>query len=59
MRDAIQTSNVNTLQGPVSFDENGDIEDRVISIFQIHKDDKYPLDDVIHQFKYIGTAPQS
>jgi branched-chain amino acid transport system substrate-binding protein len=59
VRDAIQTSKVKTLQGPVSFDENGDIEDRVISIFQVHKDDKYPLDDVIHQFKYIGTAPQS
>jgi branched-chain amino acid transport system substrate-binding protein len=59
VRDAIQTAKVKTLQGTVSFDANGDIEDRVIAIFQVHKDDKYPLDDIIHQFKYIGVAPQA
>jgi len=43
----------------VSFDENGDITNRVISVFQIHKEDKFPLDDVLHQYKYMGVAPQS
>lgn len=59
VRDAIQTAHVKTLQGPVSFDANGDIEDRVIAVFQWHHDSKYPDDDVIHQLKYIGVAPQS
>lgn len=59
VRDAIQSGKVKTLQGVVSFDENGDIEDRVISIFQIHHDAAFPADDMIHQFKYIGVAPQS
>ena len=59
VRDAIQASHVKTLQGEVSFDDNGDITNRVISVFQIKKDDKFPLDDVLHQYKYMGVAPQS
>jgi branched-chain amino acid transport system substrate-binding protein len=59
VRDAIQTAHVKTLQGEISFDENGDVQNRVISVFRIVKDDKYPLDDVLHQYKYIGVAPQS
>ena len=59
VRDAIQNSHVKTLQGTVSFDANGDIENRVISVFQITKNDKYPLDDVLHQYKYMGVAPAS
>jgi branched-chain amino acid transport system substrate-binding protein len=59
VRDAIQSSHVNTLQGEVSFDANGDVESRVISVFQIAKNDKYPVDDVLHQYKYIGVAPAS
>ena len=58
VRDAIQASHVKTLQGEVSFDDNGDITSRVVSVFQIKKDDKYPLDDVLHQYKYMGVAPQ-
>jgi branched-chain amino acid transport system substrate-binding protein len=59
VRDAIQTVNVKTLQGPVSFDENGDIKDKVISIFQAHENKDRPLDDTDGQFKYVGVAPQS
>ena len=59
VRDAIQSSHLKTLQGEVSFDANGDITNRVISVFRIVKDDKYPLDDVLHQYKYMGVAPQS
>lgn len=59
VRDAIQDSHAKTLQGEVSFDANGDIANRVISVFQISRNDKYPLDDVLHQYKYIGVAPAS
>ena len=59
MRDAIQSAKVNTLQGVVSFDQDGDIQDRTISVFQIRKDATKPLDDFNAQFKYLGTAPQS
>jgi branched-chain amino acid transport system substrate-binding protein len=59
MRDAIQTSHVKTLQGEITFDEDGDLRNREISVFRIVRDDKYPLDDVLHQYKYLGVAPQS
>jgi branched-chain amino acid transport system substrate-binding protein len=59
VRDAIQSTHLKTLQGEISFDDNGDVTNRVISVFRIEKDDKYPLDDVLHQYKYIGVAPQS
>ena len=59
VRDAMQTSHVKTIQGEVAFDDNGDLQNRVISVFQIAKNDKYPLDEVLHQYKYLGVAPQS
>jgi branched-chain amino acid transport system substrate-binding protein len=59
IRDAIQTTKLKTLQGEVSFDENGDLVNKIISVFQIVKDDSKPLDDVAYQYKYMGVAPQS
>ncbi|HEU0156826.1 MAG TPA: branched-chain amino acid ABC transporter substrate-binding protein [Stellaceae bacterium] len=59
VRDAIQQSHVKTLQGEIAFDANGDIANRVVSVFQITRNDKYPLDDVLHQYKYVGVAPAS
>ena len=59
VRDAMQSANLKTLQGPVSFDENGDIVNKVISVFQITHDAKSADDDVQHQYKYIGVAPES
>jgi branched-chain amino acid transport system substrate-binding protein len=59
VRNAIQSTHLKTLQGEVTFDENGDVTNRVISVFRIEKNDKYPLDDVLHQYKYMGVAPQS
>src|SRR5271163_4578556 len=59
IRDAMQTARVKTIQGEVTFDDNGDLQNRVISVFRIVKDDKYPPDDVLHQYKYLGVAPQS
>jgi branched-chain amino acid transport system substrate-binding protein len=59
VRDYIQTAKLKTLQGNVSFDANGDLEDRTISVFQIKKDTNYSADDLVHQYRYIGVAPQS
>jgi branched-chain amino acid transport system substrate-binding protein len=58
MRDAIETTKSDTLQGTVSFDKNGDLALRIISVFQIKHDTAYPQDDMAHEFKYIGVAPQ-
>src|SRR5262249_33879597 len=59
VRDAIQTAKVPTIQGVVSFDENGDLADRTVSVFQIKKDGTKPLTDVSAQYKYMEVAPQS
>jgi branched-chain amino acid transport system substrate-binding protein len=59
VRDYIQTSKVKTLQGQVAFDDNGDLQDRTISVFQIKKDANFPNDDMVHQYRYVGVAPQS
>jgi len=59
VRDYIQTAKVRTLQGTVGFDANGDLQDRTISVFQIRKDVNYSADDMVHQYRYIGVAPQS
>src|SRR6516164_9048823 len=56
VRDAIQAGKVDTLQGPISFDANGDISSRVVSVFQVQQDTAHPVNDVVHQFKYIGVA---
>jgi branched-chain amino acid transport system substrate-binding protein len=58
VRDAIQASKTKTLQGVVSFDANGDLTNHIVSVFQVQHDPKYPDDDIVHQYKYIGAAPQ-
>lgn len=59
VRDAIQTTKLQTLQGEVTFDNNGDINQKVVSVYQITHDPKSAEDDVIHQYKYVGIAPES
>ena len=59
VRDAIQDSHLKTLQGVVSFDKNGDIDNRIVSVFRAHYDPNYPVDDSLHQYKYLGVAPQT
>jgi branched-chain amino acid transport system substrate-binding protein len=49
VRDYAQATSLPTLQGTISFDANGDLTDKVISIFQV-KDGLY---------KYVGAAPQT
>jgi branched-chain amino acid transport system substrate-binding protein len=58
VRDAIQAVNVTTLQGPVSFDANGDLQDKTISVFQIKQDKSLPPEDM-RQYHYIGAAPSA
>jgi len=59
LRDAMQTTKLNTIQGEVSFDANGDLNSKIVSIFQVQYDAKFPIGDVVHQFKYVGVAPAS
>jgi branched-chain amino acid transport system substrate-binding protein len=60
MRNAIQSVSLKeSLLGPISFDENGDLKNKIISVFQIKKDAEKPLDDTTAQYKYIGVAPTS
>jgi len=59
VRDAIQEANLQTLQGVVSFDENGDIKNRVVSIFQCRHNAQAADDSVLQQYKYLGVAPQT
>jgi branched-chain amino acid transport system substrate-binding protein len=59
VRDAIQTAKVPTIQGTVSFDANGDLADRTVSVFQIKQDKAAKPDDVSAQFHYIDVAPQA
>jgi branched-chain amino acid transport system substrate-binding protein len=59
VRDAIQAASVQTLQGVISFDENGDIKNHIVSVFRYEHNPKYPDDDQIHQYKYLGVAPQT
>jgi branched-chain amino acid transport system substrate-binding protein len=49
VRDYAQQTNLPTLQGVIAFDDNGDLKDKVVSIFQV-KDGLY---------KFVGVAPQT
>jgi branched-chain amino acid transport system substrate-binding protein len=59
VRDAIQSAALDTLQGPIAFDANGDLKSKIVSIFQVQYDAKFPMGDVVHQFKYVGVAPEA
>jgi branched-chain amino acid transport system substrate-binding protein len=49
VRDYAAQTNLATLQGVISFDENGDLKDKIVSVFQI-KDGAY---------RFLGAAPQT
>ncbi|HET7882754.1 MAG TPA: branched-chain amino acid ABC transporter substrate-binding protein [Acetobacteraceae bacterium] len=59
IRDAIADAKVKTLQGDISFDDNGDVKQKVVAVFQVKHDTAHPVDDLIHQYKYVGVAPQA
>jgi branched-chain amino acid transport system substrate-binding protein len=58
VRDAMQATKLKTLQGEIAFDANGDMVSKIVSVFQYRHDPRYPDDDIIHQQKYQGSAPQ-
>lgn len=57
VRDAIAATKLKTLQGEVSFDPNGDLNQRVVAVFQAKHDPAFPVDDLVHQYRYVGVAP--
>jgi branched-chain amino acid transport system substrate-binding protein len=59
VRAAVARSTTATLQGSVSFDQYGDVKQRIVSVFQIVHNSAFPPDDLTHQFKYIGIAPRA
>jgi ABC-type branched-subunit amino acid transport system substrate-binding protein len=59
VRDAIQATKLKTLQGDIAFDENGDMNSKVVSIYQVKFDGTFPPGDVVHQFIYVGVAPEA
>jgi branched-chain amino acid transport system substrate-binding protein len=48
LRDAIQATKMNSIQGPIAYDENGDILNKTVSIYQWRDG----------EIKYVGVAPQ-
>ena len=42
----------------LGYDPDGDLTSRTISIFQVQHNPNFPSDDIAHQYKYIGAAPQ-
>ena len=60
VRDAIQNVKLaNSLLGPLEFDANGDLKNKIISVFKITKDGSKSLEDPNAQYKYVGVAPMS
>ncbi len=58
MQEAIAVSKTPTIQGVVEFDQHGDMKSHTVSVYQIREDKSKPLDDMIAQYHYLGTAPQ-
>jgi branched-chain amino acid transport system substrate-binding protein len=59
VRDAIQQTRLETLQGEISFDANGDMVNKVISVFQYRENKAFPIDDYPHQVLYVGGAAET
>jgi branched-chain amino acid transport system substrate-binding protein len=60
VRDAIQSVQLpDSLLGPIGFDGNGDLKNKIISVFKITKDTAASLEDPTAQYKYVGVAPTS
>jgi branched-chain amino acid transport system substrate-binding protein len=49
VRDYAAQTSLPTLQGVISFDDNGDLKDKIVSVFQVQDG----------QYRYMGAAPQS
>jgi len=58
VREAMLSTNLKLIQGEVSFDQYGDLASKAVSIFQVQYNSAFPMGDVIHQFHYVGAAPE-
>ncbi len=58
VRDAMQSAKVKTIQGELTFDANGDLLNKVVSVFQYHENKALPADSLDAQAPYIGVAPE-
>jgi ABC-type branched-subunit amino acid transport system substrate-binding protein len=47
IRDALQATKMDSLQGPIEFDQNGDLLTPIVAIYQV----------VDGRFRYVGVAP--
>src|ERR1700676_3745822 len=54
VRDAMQAAKVKTIQGELSFDANGDLLTKGVSVFQYHENKAAPADSLDAQAPYIG-----
>jgi len=59
VRDAIQSTKLMTLQGEVAFDKNGDIVNKVVSVYEYKRDQSKPEDDYDANQIYVGVAPEA
>ncbi len=57
IRDAIQATSIDTLQGKIAFDANGDLQSHVVSVFQVRHDPSAADADMLRQWRYVGIAP--
>jgi branched-chain amino acid transport system substrate-binding protein len=57
VRDAMQETKLKTLQGDISFDANGDMVNKVVSVYQYKLDKGKPDDNYDAQQHYVGVAP--
>jgi branched-chain amino acid transport system substrate-binding protein len=56
MRDAIQQTKLRTTQGEIAFDSNGDMVQKVVSVFQYRQNKSRPIDDYPAQNPYVDAA---
>ena len=58
VRDAMQGTKLKSIQGELSFDANGDLVDKVVSVFQYHENKNADPHSLDAQAPYVGVAPE-
>ena len=41
-----------------AYREAGKVKQRVVAVFQVKHDTAHAADDLVHQYKYVGVAPE-
>ena len=58
VRDAMQSTKIKSIQGELSFDANGDLINKVVSVFQYKQNKNADPHSLDAQAPYIGVAPE-